>query len=89
MKRRLGKYNSWGNLKPDITDVYVLPSDNPDLSAIKNKWLPHGLGRSYGDSCLLTDGDMVLSDDLRRFRSFDAENGILCVEAGVSLGEIW
>ncbi|MBC7928774.1 MAG: FAD-binding oxidoreductase [Bryobacteraceae bacterium] len=50
--------------------------------------LPHGLGRSYGDSCL-NDGNAVLRTRLlRHFISFDPQTGVLRAESGVSLSEI-
>ena len=48
--------------------------------------LPHGLGRSYGDSCLNDGGALLRTTGLDRFISFDG--GILRCEAGVTLGEI-
>ena len=50
--------------------------------------LAHGMGRSYGDSCLNAEGPVLLTRALRRFVSFDAETGVLRAEAGVSLGEV-
>lgn len=48
--------------------------------------IPRGLGRSYGDSSLAARMlDMTLFDG---FIAFDAESGVLTVEAGVSLSEI-
>ena len=50
--------------------------------------LPHGLGRSYGDSCLNDGRDLVDCSRLTRFQSFDAERGVLRCESGVSLAEV-
>lgn len=50
--------------------------------------LPHGLGRSYGDSCLNEGGTLVLTRGLSRFISFDPETGLLRCESGISLAEI-
>jgi FAD/FMN-containing dehydrogenase len=47
-----------------------------------------GLRRSYGDSCLNSTGALIEMLDLDRFIGFDAENGILRAEAGVSFSEI-
>ncbi|RIJ28398.1 FAD-binding protein [Henriciella mobilis] len=50
--------------------------------------LAHGLGRSYGDSCLSPGNVILETRGLDRFIAFDRDTGILRAEAGVSLGEI-
>jgi len=50
--------------------------------------LPVGLGRSYGDVCLLDGGTLLSSSGLSRLLHFDANAGLLRCEAGVSLAEI-
>src|SRR5215468_9970858 len=50
--------------------------------------LAHGLGRSYGDSCLNASGPVLLTRWLRHFLAFDRETGVLRAEAGTTLGEV-
>jgi FAD/FMN-containing dehydrogenase len=50
--------------------------------------LAHGLGRSYGDSCLNEGGLLLATRGLDRFLAFDEATGLLRCEAGTSLGEI-
>lgn len=50
--------------------------------------LAFGNGRSYGDSCLIDDGKMLLTRGLDRFIALDAQAGILRCEAGVLLDTI-
>lgn len=50
--------------------------------------LPHGNGRSYGDSCQLPEGTLLAMRGLDRFIDFDPERGILRCEAGVLLADI-
>lgn len=50
--------------------------------------LAYGLGRSYGDSCLNNGGTLMDTHGLDRILHFDAEQGSIVCEAGVSLGEI-
>jgi len=50
--------------------------------------LAAGLRRSYGDSCLNSAGGLVDMRGLDRIIAFDADSGVLCAEAGASLGEI-
>ena len=47
-----------------------------------------GLRRSYGDSCLNSDGAMIDMSGLDRFIAFDAASGTLRAEAGASLSQI-
>jgi FAD/FMN-containing dehydrogenase len=46
--------------------------------------LPHGLGRSYGDSCLNDGGTLLVTTGLDRFIAFDTKTGVIRCEAGVS-----
>jgi FAD/FMN-containing dehydrogenase len=60
------------------------------LRASQGQHLSRGLGRSYGDSSLLAQGDRValgttLAD---RILSFDDQTGLLRVEAGLCLAEL-
>jgi FAD/FMN-containing dehydrogenase len=50
--------------------------------------LPVGLGRSYGDVCLLEGGTLLGCTGLSRLIAFNPETGVLRCEAGVSLAEI-
>lgn len=50
--------------------------------------LPYGNGRSYGDSCLATSDQVLHMRSLDRLIEADWQNGVLKVEAGISLAEI-
>ncbi len=62
--------------------------DPLNLPATPATLLPHGMGRSYGDSCLNADNALLHTADLSHFISFDRQTGILRAEAGVTLSEI-
>jgi FAD/FMN-containing dehydrogenase len=66
-------------------DYLFWKSDYPDFSDNNTTYLPFGLGKSYGDSCLNPDGNLINIKYLNRFIDFDSEQGILTVEAGVTL----
>lgn len=74
---------SWG-LYPRPTGQRSVPYDGqiPSIS------LPRGQGRSYGDSCLVSDGTLLKSGWLDRFLFFDPKTGELECEAGVTIDEI-
>lgn len=50
--------------------------------------LAHGLGRSYGDSCLNDGGTLVRMGALNRLIAFNKDTGVLRCEAGVTLADI-
>jgi len=50
--------------------------------------LAHGMGRSYGDVCINSGGELMLTQGLDRFIDFDATTGVLRAEAGVTFDEI-
>lgn len=51
-------------------------------------FLPRGLGRSYGDVCLLTGGELLTTKGLCRFTGWNPQTGVIECEAGVSLADI-
>src|SRR4029077_3394148 len=57
-------------------------------SPLQPSYIPRGMGRSYGDAALNQDSGVILQSRLNRFVSFDAEEGVLSCEAGVSFAEI-
>src|SRR5260221_10523258 len=82
---------SWGRYpKVEHSRVQTVywRSEIPDLEHFEQSLLPYGYGRSYGDSCLNDGGISLDMSHLRRFISFDEDEGILRCEAGVSLAEI-
>jgi FAD/FMN-containing dehydrogenase len=84
-------YRSWGRF-PKSTPKQVIPvqwrSELPNMDSIEGTVLPFGYGRTYGDVCLNNGGTLLDATHLNRMLAFDEENGILCVEAGISLAEI-
>ena len=85
------KHQSWGRYpksKPiDIEYIYWRHAV-PNLKQFEHSVLPFGYGRSYGDSCINNDGILLDTTELRRMISFDAENGVITCEAGMSFAEI-
>jgi FAD/FMN-containing dehydrogenase len=82
---------SWGRyptVEPEQVVSLYWRSEVPRLSDFTTSVLPYGYGRSYGDSCLNEGGVSLDITHLRRFISFDEEQGLLRCEAGVSLADI-
>ena len=53
-----------------------------------NSFLPYGNGRSYGDSCLNSEGILLDTRRMDRFIAFDPKLGVLRCETGVLFSEI-
>src|SRR5260221_1983414 len=84
-------YESWGRY-PRSTPAQVVAlywiSEIPNLNQAARQLLAYGKGRSYGDWCLNDGGKLLATSGLDKFIQFDAMNGILRCEAGVTLGAI-
>lgn len=83
------EFGSWGGVFAASQRVLGMrdrhaPLPLPETGSL----LPHGLGRSYGDSCLNDGNCLIRGRDLDRFIAFDADTGLLRCEAGVLLAEI-
>lgn len=82
---------SWGRYPhcPQNTQrLLPVVSRHIDLPAFDGTVLPHGAGRSYGDSNLNPGGALLMMRSLDRFIAFDPASGMLCCEAGVTLAEV-
>ncbi len=84
-------FESWGRYPK--YEAHLVPQhwqqDFPaNIAGLHNGALPVGMGRSYGDSCLLKDGNLVVTTGMNRLLSFDETTGLLTAEAGVTLAQI-
>lgn len=80
--------NSWGRY-PQYTQTPIpITTRNIHFSNDYPSFLPYGLGRSYGDSCLNQDGAVLLTRSLDNFISFSPAKAEIEVESGVSLEEL-
>ena len=88
-------FESWGRyprLPAKLLPLYWIPQTPiKDLitgDAATGQMLPVGMGRSYGDVCLLENGTLLHTVAMDRLIHFDPATGLLACEAGVTLGEI-
>ncbi|MDQ8039266.1 MAG: FAD-binding oxidoreductase [Rickettsiella sp.] len=58
------------------------------LDVITSNCIVRGLGGSYGDAALNNKGHIILTERLDRFFEFDEQQGIISVEAGISLAKV-
>lgn len=79
-------FSSWGNYPPTTQEAEI-PRWWSDVN-LSRPFLPYGMGRSYGDSCLSSSEFVICTRNLNRFLAFDKRNGILKCDSGVSFDEI-
>ncbi|WP_250633195.1 FAD-binding oxidoreductase [Pinirhizobacter soli] len=79
---------SWGRYPGVKQRIVPIIDRHAGLPAVEGSMLPHGNGRSYGDSCLNDGGTLLHARHLDRFIAFDPAAGIVDCEAGVLLAEI-
>jgi FAD/FMN-containing dehydrogenase len=84
------QFESWGRFPKLFAEVRPLfwKEDFPASIAAGAKILAVGMGRSYGDVCLLQHGTLLTTPNLDRLVSFDSQTGLLRCEAGVTLAQI-
>lgn len=87
MRTATRAYGSWGR-PARIQRAVTLTFRDETLPRAGGPFLPYGMGRSYGDSCLNREGTLIDTRGLDRFMTFDPERGILRCEAGVRFPEI-
>jgi FAD/FMN-containing dehydrogenase len=84
------QFESWGRYPRLPAEVRSLfwKEDFPPSMVASEKMLAVGMGRSYGDVCLLQNGTLLRTPHLDRLVSFNPETGLLRCEAGVTLEQI-
>ncbi len=84
-------FESWGRYPTYPARIIPLnwQTDYPSaIAGVHDGVLPVGMGRSYGDVCLLKDGNLLLTTGMNRLLDFDPTTGILTAEAGATLAQI-
>jgi FAD/FMN-containing dehydrogenase len=84
-------FESWGRYPKYNANIVPInwQGDFPGVAAaLNNGALPVGMGRSYGDVCLLEGGNLLLTTGMNRLIDFDPATGILTAEAGITLAQI-
>ncbi len=83
MKEQLLSWGRWPRRPQEGLPLHWLPRRLPEGPL--GQWLPRGLGRSYGDCCLHSDGRLLLTASMDHILSFERQTGVLRAEAGLSL----
>lgn len=84
------KIESWGGTLNSISEFKCPSSSEEILKSIDPslKVLPYGLGKSYGDTCLNSSGQIFSLKNISSVIDFDEERGIIDCQAGISLEKI-
>jgi len=83
------KYLSWNNLpkiQPEKTEI--IDSIDYEMDKFVSPYTIYGLGKSYGDVCLTEEGTLLVSKGLDKIIEFDATQGTIRAESGITLDEI-
>ncbi len=84
-------FESWGRYpmyNADVRSVHWQDQFPRVIDGVHHGALPVGMGRSYGDVCLLKDGTLVKTTGMNRLLAFDPATGVLTAEAGITLAKI-
>lgn len=85
----MSSFPSWGLYPPPHNQkVQALECRFANIPKLDGSILPRGLGRSYGDSCLNNDGNLISTQWLNKFIDFEKATGLITCEAGVTFEEI-
>ncbi|MDO6459786.1 FAD-binding oxidoreductase [Granulosicoccaceae sp. 1_MG-2023] len=83
------QHGSWSGFPEPTHHSVSAPHWQAELNwPAGSRTLAYGNGRSYGDVCQNPGGNLTLMRGLSRLRFFDREKGLICAEAGVTLGEL-
>ncbi len=82
-------YTGWGRVSSATAQV-ARPERTSTLAAVQadHNAPAFGMCRSYGDSCLNDGGHAIDMTRMDRLLAFDADTGVLEVEAGARIGDI-
>jgi FAD/FMN-containing dehydrogenase len=84
-------FESWGRYPvydADVRSIHWQDQFPRVIDGVHHGALPVGMGRSYGDVCLLKDGTLVRTTGMNRLLGFDPATGVLTAEAGITLAQI-
>ncbi|HEV2575840.1 MAG TPA: FAD-binding oxidoreductase [Acidobacteriaceae bacterium] len=84
-------FESWGRYPvydADVRSIHWQDQFPRVIDGVHHGALPVGMGRSYGDVCLLKDGTLVKTTGMNRLLGFDPATGVLTAEAGITLAQI-
>jgi len=84
-------FESWGRYptyEATVKSIHWQGDFPSSIDGVHHGALAVGMGRSYGDVCLLKDGTLLQTTSMNRLLDFNPETGLLTAEAGITLAQI-
>lgn len=81
-------YRSWGGLAGRDSRVVEARDWVAHPERFRNPVLAHGQGRSYGDSCLISNGTLLDTRNFGDILAFDRETGLVTCEPGLTIAQL-
>ena len=84
-------FESWGRYpvyNAEVRSLHWQGDFSQAIDGVHHGALPVGMGRSYGDVCLLKDGTLLQTTSMDRLLAFDTATGLLTAETGITLAQI-
>jgi FAD/FMN-containing dehydrogenase len=81
---------SWGRFPRSRSEMITLNWRDQEIpfELLAGSFLPHGMGRSYGDLCLNDGNTLLATRGLDRVIAFDHRTGRITAEAGITFDDI-
>jgi FAD/FMN-containing dehydrogenase len=84
-------FESWGRYpvyQAELKQIHWQGDFPRAIDGVHHGALAVGMGRSYGDVCLLKDGTLLQTTSMNRLLDFDPATGLLTAETGITLAQI-
>ena len=81
-------HRSWGGLAGRDSRVVDARDWVERPERFRQPLLPYGMGRSYGDSCLVSDGTLLDTSRFDKVLAFDRDTGIVTCEPGLTFEKL-
>ena len=78
----------WNKIPKSNNQNYHFFKSSSIFDLNSSTFLPRGLGRSYGDTCLNEKGSLVLMENYKNILEIDSSKGTLKCQSGLSINEI-
>lgn len=85
--KEVSDLGGWGGV-PRRPAKLIRPERRRELLPPPHQFIARGLGRSYGDAALNSDGFVMLTERMDRFIAWNPETGVVRAEAGLCLRDL-
>ena len=85
--KEVSDLGGWGGV-PRHPAKLIRPERRRDLLPPPSHFIPRGMGRSYGDAALNSEGFVMLTERMDRFIAWNPETGVIRAESGLCLRDL-